>query len=592
MASCITPQWSNKYSPQARLTVTESSSTGGESTLSWKLEYVAHGYAANSNHRSYTVKINGAVVKEGTYAIDGISTTKTIATGTKTITKKTSSQSISFSVSFAFNITWSGEYGGTKSASGSITIPAKTSYTITYNANGGSGAPSNQTKWYGTALTLSSTKPSRTGHVFQGWATSSGGSVTYAAGASYTANSAATLYAVWKANTYKVTYNANGGSGAPAEQTKTYGKTLTLSSTIPTRKNYEFLGWSTSASATTATYSAGGNYTSNSAATLYAVWKLAYAKPKISDMNVVRCDADSKDSDEGTYASVTFSWKTTYDVTGITIEMISSSSLETITVTASGTSGSVSEILGGSLSTDISYTIRAVVTDSGGSGSASRTLSGTLFTVDCLAGGNGVAFGKPAELSGYADFGFNACFINGNKICGVDLAGNIKEAFQPQNENGNTVIGWSNYDRAEGNTNVYGHDVHFGISNTANPGTFRPYRRQGDSIAIEIHTSGYVTNSRTWVRFLVPFSCPIIGSPTVTITSNDGFILRQSNIAADQHGVYTHGSSASVCVIPSSYTAVVHMFQGVEITATFKDTTNAVNNAPVGIYWSGTITFA
>lgn len=74
--------------------------------------------------------------------------------------------------------------------------------------------------------------------------------------------------------TYTVSYNANGGSGAPGAQTKTWGTTLYLSSTVPTRTNYQFLGWSTSSTATSATYSAGGAYTSNSGATLYAVWKI------------------------------------------------------------------------------------------------------------------------------------------------------------------------------------------------------------------------------------------------------------------------------------------------------------------------------
>ena len=52
------------------------------------------------------------------------------------------------------------------SANSSVTIPALTSYTISYNANGGSGAPSNQIKYYGQSLTLSSTKPTRTGPSF------------------------------------------------------------------------------------------------------------------------------------------------------------------------------------------------------------------------------------------------------------------------------------------------------------------------------------------------------------------------------------------------------------------------------------------
>lgn len=70
-----------------------------------------------------------------------------------------------------------------------------------------------------------------------------------------------------------ITFNNNGGSGGPGTQSVYYGTSTALSSTKPTRTGYEFLGWSTSSSATSATYSAGENYSFTSATTLYAVWK-------------------------------------------------------------------------------------------------------------------------------------------------------------------------------------------------------------------------------------------------------------------------------------------------------------------------------
>ena len=73
--------------------------------------------------------------------------------------------------------------------------------------------------------------------------------------------------------TYTVSYDANGGSGAPASQTKTKDVALTLSSTKPTRTGYKFLGWAASKTATSAQYQPGGSYTANAAVTLYAVWK-------------------------------------------------------------------------------------------------------------------------------------------------------------------------------------------------------------------------------------------------------------------------------------------------------------------------------
>ncbi len=73
--------------------------------------------------------------------------------------------------------------------------------------------------------------------------------------------------------TYSVTYNANGGSGAPSAQTKTKDVSLTLSTTRPSRAGYNFLGWATSASATSAQYQPGSTYTANANVTLYAVWE-------------------------------------------------------------------------------------------------------------------------------------------------------------------------------------------------------------------------------------------------------------------------------------------------------------------------------
>ena len=282
-----------------------------------------------------------------------------------------------------------------KSISLSYTVPAWTSYTISYNANGGSGAPGAQTKWKDQALTLSSTKPSRTGYAFKGWATSSGGGVAYASGGTIAAgtNQNLTLYAVWQANTYTVSYNANGGSGAPGAQTKTYGVTLTLSSTKPTRTNYNFKGWATSAGGGVV-YSSGGSYTSNSNITLYAVWELAYVKPRISSLSAARCNSSGSVTDEGPYGLIKFNWST--DKTVSSVKIVCNGS--TTSVSSSGTSGSVSQIIGSNnLSAETSYTVTVTVADSNGSSSASVTLLAMNLPIDVKANGRGVAFGKPAD---------------------------------------------------------------------------------------------------------------------------------------------------------------------------------------------------
>lgn len=175
----------------------------------------------------------------------------------------------------------SGFSHGTDYATTTVTVPAvaRPTYTVSYNANGGSGAPSSQTKQHDITLTLSSVKPTRDGYEFAGWGTSATDTgVKYVAGGQYTGNASITLYAIWT-NVAKLTinYNANGGSGAPVSQTHLINTTSKISGAKPTRNNYVFLGWSTSSSATKATYIADGQYTNNSftdgaTVTLYAVW--------------------------------------------------------------------------------------------------------------------------------------------------------------------------------------------------------------------------------------------------------------------------------------------------------------------------------
>lgn len=119
--------------------------------------------------------------------------------------------------------------GGSPSGSGgwrymkAADLPYAT-YTVSFNANGGSGAPNSQTKTYGTNLTLSSTKPTRTGYTFKCWNTKSDGSGTnYNAGASYASNSAATLYAIWTEHALTVNYYSNYATSAFDDALNTVG---------------------------------------------------------------------------------------------------------------------------------------------------------------------------------------------------------------------------------------------------------------------------------------------------------------------------------------------------------------------------------
>lgn len=373
---------------------------------SWETYYSGaqtnYGMIASSGGSSATINKFGTKASSGSGSFTGTYSISGNGAATKTIT-----------VTFKNYNDDNGD-SATKTVSFTVTVPAWTSYTITYNANGGSGAPGNQTKWKDQTLTLSSTKPTRTGYSFLGWSTSSSAtSATYSAGGSYTTNVAATLYAVWKANTYTVKYNANGGTGAPANQTKTYGKTLTLSTTTPTRTNYNFKGWGTSASATTVSYSAGGSYTTNAAITLYAVWELAYVKPRIINVSTIRCDSSGTATDEGQNGLVSFEWECDNTVSSIVIKwkLTSDTSWSSVTISASGTSGTINHVIGeDGLSAENTYDIHITVSDSGGSSYAISSLTSMKFVMDILAGGKGIAFGKTAELEDTAEFEFEAKF--------------------------------------------------------------------------------------------------------------------------------------------------------------------------------------
>jgi uncharacterized repeat protein (TIGR02543 family) len=223
-------------------------------------------------------------------------------------------------------------YNGTPT----ITAASPTSYSVTYNANGGTGAPTAQTKYNGVALKLSSTTPTKqnttqnvtdsftiTGnanggyfgtntstttttltastsrtdtisYTFSKWNTKSDGTGTnYSAGGTYTGNANLKLYAQYTSSTTAgtTTYSNNAISSLstpkrsntqPVAYTVTYnangGTCSTSSSSVPTTRVYTFKGWATSASATSANASA----TYTSAQTVYAYWTYTDTKGSVT----------------------------------------------------------------------------------------------------------------------------------------------------------------------------------------------------------------------------------------------------------------------------------------------------------------------
>lgn len=121
-------------------------------------------------------------------------------------------------------------------------------------------------------------EPTWEGHVFLGWRADDAAGIPgmptelLQAGESFVCEQNLTLQAVWRANEYTLTYDANGGSGAPEPQLVS-GAETTLSQTVPSRAHYSFLGWASTAETDLAEYQPGDSFSSTEDATLYAVWK-------------------------------------------------------------------------------------------------------------------------------------------------------------------------------------------------------------------------------------------------------------------------------------------------------------------------------
>ncbi|NBQ35777.1 MAG: hypothetical protein EBU16_04625, partial [Actinobacteria bacterium] len=214
--------------------------------------------------------------------------------------------------------------------SASNTFTTNWTATITFNANGGTGtAPVAMTQSSSTASVAlpSGSTLTKTGYRLNGWATTTTGT---AVSSPYTPTANITLYAVWTAATYTITYNTNGATGSQANSSDSWtynGSAVTLSAVgTMVKTGYTFAGWNTSSSATTAisnTYAA----TNSSNVTLYAVWTAnTYAvtfngnsstSGTMSNMSIVAGTAKALTTNAFSRTGYTFAgWNTVADGSG------------------------------------------------------------------------------------------------------------------------------------------------------------------------------------------------------------------------------------------------------------------------------------
>ena len=154
-------------------------------------------------------------------------------------------------------------------------------YAITYLPGpDGSSTSSAQTLSYGGSVTLKDASAgfTRIGYSIAGWTTSSvsGAAKTNDLGSTYSTLSAITLYPVWTAGVYAITFDGQGATTAASGGSTTYTAATAIASiptTAPLRSGYTFGGWFTAS--TGGTQVTNGGYTPSSpygAITIYARW--------------------------------------------------------------------------------------------------------------------------------------------------------------------------------------------------------------------------------------------------------------------------------------------------------------------------------
>ncbi len=228
-------------------------------------------YAANWQANTYTITLNpnGGSVANTTITV-------------------TYDQAYTLTVPEWTGHTFSGWYEGNKKVtSGTWTrisdleLTAKwdiVEYDITYNMNSGTNSSSNPAT-YTVDDEVILVAPTRTGYTFAGWTyvgqTTPVLSVTIPVGTvgdkEYTAN--------WTADSYTLTFDADGGSGFMSTISIKYGQSVILPQNTFTRDGYEFLGWSSSEPDGEVVFIDSDTYTMgiNNEYTLYAIWTKIYS---------------------------------------------------------------------------------------------------------------------------------------------------------------------------------------------------------------------------------------------------------------------------------------------------------------------------
>ena len=141
---------------------------------------------------------------------------------------------------------------------------------------------------------------------------------------------------------------------------------------------------------------------------------MAYTNPIITNVSADRCNGNGVLTEEGTYIVVSFQWVTDRTVSTIKIEYKTEEATywDSVSVSATGTSGTVSKIIGGSLSTEYVYNVRITVYDTVGNTSVTKNVPSMHYIIDIRSTGKGIAFGQPSSRDAF-DVNMDSYFKRG-----------------------------------------------------------------------------------------------------------------------------------------------------------------------------------
>lgn len=174
--------------------------------------------------------------------------------------------------------------GGTLDKDTTITAGYERTVHLTYDGNGNTSGHVDGVTGRPGDVKVAANGFACTGHTFTGWNTRADGSGTaYKAGGALHLDADATLYAQWRANAYKVAFDANKGTGTMVDETFAYDRPQALTANGFKRDGYTFTGWNTKPDGSGDGYADGQEVLNltvkdGGTVTLYARWTAKPAK--------------------------------------------------------------------------------------------------------------------------------------------------------------------------------------------------------------------------------------------------------------------------------------------------------------------------